>query len=252
MLRATLAGAMLAILLTGCAGMPGGTSDYESLVNTIALDDDTALREAVRSGGLDVNRSIPTSGHPEGAPLIAVAARHGSVRVTRFLISAGANVNLRTGNGETALMLAAYFNSDGDRGDSGSQDRQERIARMLIDAGAHLENEPNSYTPLGYAAYQGNVRIVRYLLERGARVDADAEDGTAYLATPLMMATMQGHADTAQWLLRAGADPRVRVYRGHTAAELALKYNHARLFHLLRCAETLPPGRKSLDRCAPR
>ena len=153
-LRALGAFAALTVLLAGCAGLPGGTSDYESIVNAIAIDDDAAIRDAVQSGKLAVNRPIPTSSHPEGSPLIAVAARFGSARVARVLISAGANVNQRTGNGETALMLAAYFASE----DGGSSDRHELVARMLIDAGAQLENEPNSYTPLGYAAYQGNTR----------------------------------------------------------------------------------------------
>ena len=57
-----------------------------------------------------------------------------------------------------------------------------------------------------------------------------------------MMAAIQGHRRTAHSLLRAGANPRVRIHAGHTAAELAVKYNHMHLFHLLKCAESTTPG----------
>jgi ankyrin repeat protein len=108
---------------------------------------------------------------------------------------------------------------------------------MLVEAGASLENMPYQYTPLAYAAYQGNERIVRYLIERGARVNADAQRGGTYINTPLMMAAMQGHEQIVRSLLRAGADADVRVYGGNTAAEFAAKYNHRSLAQLLQCAQ---------------
>ena len=146
-------------------------------------------------------------------------------------------------------MLASYFNPDESRGAAGGE-RYEQAVRMLVEAGASLENEPNNYTPLAYAAHQGHNRIVRYLIARGARVDADARDGTIYVNTPLMMAAIQGHMDTALWLLRAGADARVRIHMGHTASELALKYKHSNLVGALRCAESLAPGEAFAQRCS--
>ena len=143
-----------------------------------------------------------------------------------------------------ALMLASYFS-----GEDRSNERHERAVRMLVEAGASLESAPGYYTALAYAAYQGHLRIVRYLIERGARVDADAEDGIAYVNTPLMMAAIQGHRDTAMWLLRAGANPRTRIQQGHTAFELAQKNNHANVLSLLRCAERLGPGESFAMRC---
>jgi ankyrin repeat protein len=78
---------------------------------------------------------------------------------------------------------------------------------------------------------------VRYLLERGAKVNAFAESGGTYSNTPLMMAAIQGHEGIARMLLRAGADADVRVYGGHTAAEFAAKHNHQSLAQLLQCAQ---------------
>lgn len=250
--RAFAIGAMLLALLAGCAQFPTGTSDGERLHNAIAIDDAGHIQEAVRSGRLSVNQRISMPGYREGAPLITIAARYASLRVLRFLISAGADLNARTFPGETALMLASYFNSDDPGRGAASNERQEQAVRILVEAGASLENAPHHYTPLAYAAYQGFDRIVRYLLERGARVDGDTEDGITYVNTPLMMAAIQGHLDTALRLLRAGANARIRVHLGNTAAELAQKNNHGNMIGTLRCAETLQPGERFAQRCAGR
>lgn len=249
MLRALAGGLIVLSLLAGCAQLPGGTADTDRLRNAIAIDDTGYLEEAVRSGRVGVNQRIPIPGYLEGTPLITIAARYGSVKVLRYLISAGANVNSRTPIGETALMLASYFASDDSQGGAAPGERYEQAVRMLVEAGSSLENEPHHYTPLAYAAYQGNDRIVRYLVERGARVNGDAEDGIVYVNTPLMMASIQGHVDTALWLLRAGADARVRIHHGNTAAELAQKNNHGNLIGALRCAEQLAPGEAFAGKC---
>lgn len=245
MLRALAAGLMVLSLLPGCAQMPGGSADTERLRNAISIDDVGYVQEVVRSGKISVNQRVPMPGYQEGTPLVTIAARYGALNVLRYLISAGANVNARTPAGETALMLASYFSE-------GGVNSYEKAVQLLVEAGASLENEPHNYTPLAYAAYQGHDRIVRYLIERGARVNGDAEDGLVYVNTPLMMAAIQGHRDTALWLLRAGADPRIRIYLGSTAAELAQKNNHQNIFSVLRCAESLVPGEAVLQKCAAR
>lgn len=249
MTRALTINLFVLTLLAGCAQFPAGTSDNERMFNAIAIDDVGFVRDAVKSGSLRVNQTITTPGFKEGAPLILVAARFASLDTMRYLISAGANLNARAATGETALMLASYFSYEDSQQSAASSARYEEAVRMLVDAGASLENEPYNYTPLAYAAYQGNDRIVRYLIQRGARVNGDAENGVVYVNTPLMMAAIQGHLDTALWLLRAGADPRVRVYLGNTAAELAQKNKHDNLTMALKCAERLSPGEAFSQRC---
>lgn len=231
---------IIALALSGCAGVgytPGSGVDVTRLENAILTDDVHYVRGAIQSGDISLNQLVPAAAWPDGAPLIVIAARAGALDILRYLISAGAELNARSPVGETALMLAAFFTDDTQPNAARASERHEQAARLLVAAGCSLENLPYHYTPLAYAAYQGNERLVRFLLERGARVDADAANGGTYINTPLMMAAIQGHESIARSLLRAGADADVRVYGGHTAAEFAAKYNHRALSQLLLCAQ---------------
>jgi ankyrin repeat protein len=243
--------AFVALVVTGCAGLPtpGARLDAAELHNAIAADHVDYVRAAIEARVASVNERIPAPVYVEGTPLITIAARAGSVDVLRYLIKAGADINARTPAHETALMLAAYFRVEDPNSGSVSFERHQEAARLLVEAGATLENEPYNYTPLAYAAYQGHDHMIQYLIKRGARVNADVVPGPAYVNTPLMMAAMQGHQSSAILLLRAGADARIRVQNGHTAAELAAKYSGNGLVPLLRCAERAGPGEGFLRMC---
>jgi ankyrin repeat protein len=238
LLGRVIAFAWIVLTLTGCASTGGpAREDHDRLLNAVVLDDAAYLRSAVQAGVLNVNQHIPAEAYPDGAPLIALAARSASLNVLRYLISAGADVNSRTPVNETPLMLASFFFDESQRGLGRAFERHERAARLLVDSGAELENYAHHYTPLAYAAYQGNDNIVRFLIQRGARVNADAQLGGTYVNTPLMMAAIQGHERVVRALLGAGADADVRIHGGLTAAELAAKHNHRSLAQLLICAQ---------------
>lgn len=231
---------VLTLALTGCASVsytPGSGADVDRLNNAIATDDVHYVRAAVESGEISANHRIATPGYSDGAPLLAIAARSASLNVMTYLISARADLNGRTPVGETPLMLAAFFSDETEQASGRAGERHERAVRMLVGAGADIENLPHHYTPLAYAAYQGKERVARFLIERGASANGDARNGITYINTPLMMAAMQGHEAIVRLLLKSGADADVRVHNGHTAAEFAAKYNHGYLAQLLQCAQ---------------
>ncbi len=243
-----LGGFAALLIISGCAGLGGeyrAGIDDESLLNAIEQDDASYVQAALNRGTINVNHRLPVQVYPAGAPLVALAARAGSLQVLRFLVGAGANVNARTPVNETPLMLAAYFRDD----ERSSADRHDEAVRLLVEAGASLENVPHNYTPLAYAAYSDRQRALRYLIARGARVDADARDRIVYINTPLMMAAIQGHREAVRLLLRAGADPLVRVHQGSTAREFAHKNRHIHVEPLLACAESLPSGMRYAQHC---
>ncbi len=239
------------VAAAGCVSIAPGTNaaiDRERLSNAISLDDVAQVRTLVEARAIGVNDVLPGIGYVV-TPMITVAARHASLNVLRYLIAAKADLNARTPDRDTALMLAAYFAQEDRDRNAASYERHDQAVRLLVEAGADLENAGHSYTPLAYAAYAGRDSTVRYLIEQGARINADAQGRSTRVNTPLMMATMQGHQSAARHLLRAGADAGVRVTGGMTAAEFAQKYHHAQLGQLLRCAENLRPGESFGKRC---
>jgi ankyrin repeat protein len=83
---------------------------------------------------------------------------------------------------------------------------------------------------LVYAAMEGQVEVVDWLLARKADPDAaingDPVPTEADGHTPLMRACMQGHAGVVRRLLRGGAKLAQRSVKGHTALQVAERARH--------------------------
>lgn len=239
----------VALLATGCAVNPGAPVDRQGLGNAIAIDDVARVRALVQAKAIAIDEVVPGAGYA-ATPMITVAARNASINVLRYLISAKADLNARTPDRDTPLMLASLFGREELQHNSGAFDRYDLAVRLLVEAGAAVDpSELNAYAPLSYAAYAGRDRAIRYLLEKGAKVNASAQGRLSYVNTPLMMAAMQGNRNAAVQLLRAGADATVRVQNGMTAMEFAQKNKHTQMERLLRCAESLNPGESFQQRC---
>jgi ankyrin repeat protein len=190
----------------------------------------TALYLACENGSVAMVQKLlkaganPNATLPSGESALMTAARAGSVGVVKALLAQGAKVNAAENTqGQTALMWAAA------RGYQG-------VTRVLIDAGADitarsrvrqtrvmgvvsstraavprnafrqsagsLVNE-GGFTPLLFAARQGNVESVRFLLAAGANVNDVAPLGTSVL----LVAAQSGHGELGVFLLENGADP---------------------------------------------
>jgi ankyrin repeat protein len=233
----------LAALACGAAAAAHG-----ALYQDIELDNASAVRRAIESGTATVETRVSPGdqGGPE-MPMIAIAARAGSVQVVRALIALKADVDAPTPAGETALMLASFAPTDAPAGVP-SAGTQLEIVRALVEAGARIEN-PAGFSPLAYAAYSGRIDILRYLLDRGAAPNGGASGDEHPFPTPLAMAIMNGQRDAARLLLERGASPRVRGPAGLDAAGLAEKYNRRDFAPMLDCAFALAPGQAFAEAC---
>lgn len=99
--------------------------------------------------------------------------------------------------------------------------------RELVEAGWDV-NQPDSETVtlLHWAAINNRREIVRYFLDKGAKVDAI---GGELNATPLHWATRQGHLNAVVLLMNAGADPNIRDAEGCSCIHLAAQFGHTAL-----------------------
>jgi uncharacterized protein len=167
-----------------------------------------ALVELLLKAGASPNTPIATGETP-----VMTCAGSGSAGAVRLLLDAGADVNARQpSQNQTALMWAAA-------------EHHPAVVAMLIEAGADLQaRTKRGFTPLHFAAREGDLEITRLLLAAGVDVNirsqpeatdkknrAGAGDGNEASAgsTPLLVATVRGHVPLALFLLEQGADPNV-------------------------------------------
>jgi ankyrin repeat protein len=123
----------------------------------------------------------------------------------RFLIGKGADVNLPSANGCTALMSAASSDS-------------RPIVDLLITAGANVNARPSKYdSPLLAPVHNGNTEIVRTLLAAGS----DPRPDSAQL---LKEAVRGHHLELLKILLDAGCAVDAQGPRGDTALMWAAQF----------------------------
>jgi cytohesin len=96
--------------------------------------------------------------------------------------------------------------------------------------------------PLHYAAGEGHVTIIGYLISKGA--DANAQASTGY--TPLHVAAGRGRASAVRTLLAAGANPNALDVRGGPLHAAVLQ-GHAKVVVLLLDAKADPNLRREHD-----
>jgi serine/threonine-protein phosphatase 6 regulatory ankyrin repeat subunit B len=193
-----------------------------------------ALYGASRVGNLEMVRAL-LAAKPDldwrdpivGTTALMLALSSGRWDVARLLVEAGANVNVMTTKGVTALMLVAEESSP----------RSLAMVQALLAAHADVNGAwiagggtarvgPGSpsyaraagYTALGLAASTGSVEVVQALVANSwVDVNAKQRDGN----TPLTIASAKGRSDIVRLLLAAKADVSAADDAGKTALMFA-------------------------------
>ena len=150
-----------------------------------------------------------------GSTPFMVAAKSADAPVMRLLAAAGADPHLTTDDGTTALMLAAGLGKRAAT-DITYYEWTEEKAIAALAAGLELGldiNAANAHgeTALHAAAYHNANRVIEFLVDNGAAIDAPNAAGQ----TPLRIAeghlicctTFVRHAEAAARLRELGADP---------------------------------------------
>jgi ankyrin repeat protein len=143
-----------------------------------------------------------------GATPLLRAARAGDVAAMKLLLKHGALVDLPQVSGATPLMVAVGLgaNSIDTRGKFRTELDALATAEVLLDAGADVNaRDSRGRTALHAAAAQGYSDVAKFLVERGA--DLEAADADGVLPVDAALGKLRGgrgpgavHADTARVL----------------------------------------------------
>jgi ankyrin repeat protein len=163
-------------------------NDYGVMPLFLAATNGSApMIDLLISGGASPNAALPT-----GETVLMTASRTGKLDAVKALLAKGADVNAKQhSRGQMALMWAV-------------SERHVEVVEALVVAGADIgARTVSGFTPLLFAAREGDQATVRFLLSKGADVNEPAPDGS----TPLLVATVRGHVPLSIFLLDRGARP---------------------------------------------
>jgi ankyrin repeat protein len=163
-----------------------------------AAHPDPAMAEKLLAAGADPNAPLMSGETP-----LMEASRRGNLATVRVLLSKNANPNARESNGgQNALMWAV-------------SQRQSAVVEELITHGADVQaGSKSGFTPLMFAAQQGDADSARILLRAGAKPN-DTQPKTGL--TPLMIASAMANTKAVDVLLDNGADPNLADANGYTS-----------------------------------
>lgn len=210
------------LLLTAGADVKAANRFGATPLSMACVNGNAAIIERLVAAGADVNAA--SAG---GATPLMIAARTGRVDAIKALVQHGANVNARElADGQTALMWAAARNNaeavkvlievgaDIKATAPGSrvkppaalvENDTESLGNRTREAGAFKSFQapkPPTFSALDYAVREGHLEAVRALVDGGADVNRELEDGS----TPLLRAILNNHHQLAMFLLEKGAN----------------------------------------------
>ena len=156
-------------------------------VSTGNLDSLELARLLVKRGA-DVNarqKKEPRDGNRNllnriGATPFVLAAKSADVPLMRTLLDLGADASIPTTNGTTALMAAAGVGIWAPGENPGTHEESLAAVKLALSAGGGQVNDIDSQgeTALHGAVYRGgNITVMQFLIERGARLDVRNKKG---------------------------------------------------------------------------
>jgi ankyrin repeat protein len=168
-----------------------------SLFKAARAGDIKKVQELLRAGA-DVDERTDDSQTP-----LLLAARRGHREVVRVLLEKGADSNAADENGNTALILA-------------TKGRHKAVVRLLLSKEADVEAADNQgRVALHHAAELGDVKLLRMLVLAEANLDATDDDGN----TALTLAEEAGHDAAIEYLKDVEADDSEEDDNGSVATE---------------------------------
>ena len=202
------------------------SQDFDKLANAVVNKDLTAL-DSLLNAGIDIN----VTEEDGGATVLLIACSFKDYdNVVSILISRGADVNFKGKDGRTPLMWAAgnslettkiLLDNGADvkaKGDDGmtafiqsafgilSKKVDTEVMDLLLENGADVNSalkgkDAAGWTALLFAAVNGDVELVEYLILHGANVNHTSNEGS----TALSLARQEKYEELVSLLKKHGA-----------------------------------------------
>ena len=225
------------LLVSKRADVNAKTKDGDTPLHGILAGKNT-LEESVRK-----DRQTPTTGREASILMLTqervkeILEKDGSEFV-KFLVSKGADVNVKNNDGDTPLHLAVKENNaeaikfllsqkaDGNvKNNDGDiplhlamKESNIEVVKILVSNGANVNTwDKNGMSPLHVASRGGNIEVVKILVSNGANVNVNVKDKNG--RTPLHWAAGWADVEVVNFLLSHGADvnandPQEMAFRG--------------------------------------
>ncbi|MEN8201090.1 MAG: ankyrin repeat domain-containing protein [Bacteroidota bacterium] len=193
---------LILFAITGCMRSPAGSADAgkeenreDQVTPAATTTSEPATEEALRQSALDGMKeevkSLLEAGTKVDAPdvdghtALMFAAFNGHSEVVLMLLDQGAALDRRDMMGRTALLYA-------------STGPFPETVKILLDKGAkpNVVDSDEHFSPLMHAAAEGNLAVVKVLVEYGADLslkDVDGDDAESF-------ARQAGHQQVADYL----------------------------------------------------
>nr|WP_223158783.1 ankyrin repeat domain-containing protein [Wolbachia endosymbiont of Pentalonia nigronervosa] len=135
----------------------------------------------------------------------------GHVNTAKFLVERGANINAKDNISNTPIILGAWHG------------QLDIVTYFISDENVNVNTRDgkgnDGRTILHYAAQNDKLEVVKFLVEKGADINAIAT-GNGW--TPLHYASWNGHMDVVKYLVEKGSNVNAQTNNGDTALDLAL------------------------------
>jgi uncharacterized protein len=199
---------------------------FNQLADAVVKKDTTKIEQLLQLG-VDINSQHPTSGT---TVLMIASSYYYYDHIVEYLISKGADVNIKDSEGKTALLWASSNSienakiliSNGAKVNEAAVDGMTpflqatlgvssgkvpiEMCELLRKNGANIHAELKrqsalKWTALHYASANGDAELVKYLIKHGANVNKATGEGSS----PLFLAKLGGYDEVVKILKNAGA-----------------------------------------------
>jgi ankyrin repeat protein len=216
------------ILIIGVNFFLNLTQVFPQQFNQLAdavIKKDTLKIEQLLQSGIDINKQHPTSGT---TVLMIASSYYYYDDMVEFLISKGADVNLKDSEGKTALLWASSNSLEN--------------AKILIANGSKV-NEPanDGMTPfiqatLGFSSGKVPIEMCELLRKNGANINAELKRKSASGWNAIHYASANGDAELVKYLIKHGVNVNKATGEGSTPLFLAKLGEYDEVIKILKNA----------------